>query len=302
VQRIPESEAVNRPPKPGKGRRSRPRLAACVSAAVGAATLVAALCALPAAASTSAPATPAAAASARVVPAVRALSSGHPLALSISPKTMTASNWKTASATQVPGGCKANPKAVSLNSSGYAELTTTGAANNCTWIASPKAMPTKAGYVYEADVYYSNFKDWPGFWMVGNAWPAQGELDAAEPNFGVNYVTWHQATCSASRADTEISTNPWAYACKTTIKATGKNIGPGWHVIDIAWTSAGVQIYYDGALYVSIHENVTTGQADDPMRVVFSQGSCQNGAANECVAGGKGTPGNVQVKYVRVFS
>jgi hypothetical protein len=269
---------------------------------IAAASLLAVLLAYPAAASTSAAATTASAAAAQIGPAPRALTSGHPLVAAIAPSTMAGSTWAQSTVADVPGNCKADRSAVSRSSSGDVKLSTTGAANNCTWIASPTAMPTTPGYIYEADVYYSNFKDWPGFWMVGNSWPSQGELDAAEPNFGVNYVTWHQAPCNTTRADTEISTNPWAYACKTTVKAAGKNIGPGWHVIDIAWTATGVQVYYDGALYITIRENVTAGQTADPMRVVFSQGSCQNGANNECVAGAKGTAGNVQVKYVRVFS
>ncbi|HEY0933489.1 MAG TPA: glycoside hydrolase family 16 protein [Trebonia sp.] len=275
----------------------RPRLSAYAKLAVGAAGLAAVLFAHQAPANASTAAAPA---SPKVVPYAGALKSGHPLALAIAPRTLTSSAWKTSK--DAPGGCPANPAAVSLNASGYAQLTTSGKAGNCTWIASPKAMPTRSGYVYEADVYYSSYKDWPGYWMLGNSWPGQGELDAAEPNFGVNYVTWHQATCSSSRADTEVSTNPWAYDCKTTLRPASRNIGPGWHVIDIAWTASGVQVYYDGSLYVTIRENVTTGQNDDPMRLVFSQGSCLIGSANECVPGGEGTPGTVQVKYVRVFS
>jgi hypothetical protein len=297
---ILKSETVNRPPTSGKA-RVRPRLAAYAGAAVAAATLAAAFLAHSAPAGASVTAAAAPAASAKVVPYPHGLASGHPLVQAITPKTMTSAAWKTTTG-DAPGGCPANPSAVSLNASGFAELTTTGAANNCSWIESPTAMPTKAGYVYEADVYFSNYKDWPGFWMIGNSWPNQGELDAAEPNFGVNYVTWHQATCSSSRSDSEVSTNPWAYDCKTTIKPTGKNIAPGWHIIDVAWSTNGLQIYYDGQLYVSIHESVTTGKTADPMHFVFSEGSCVNGANNECVAGGEGTAGNVQVKYVRVFS
>ena len=297
VQRILESAAATRPPGPGKGRRTRPRLTAWAGAAAGAAILVAGFFAHPGPASASVAAT---AATARVVPYPRALASGHPLTLSVTPRTLTSSAWKTSA--DAPGGCPANPSAVSLNASGYAELTTTGQANDCSWIESPQAMPTRPGYVYEADVYFSNFKDWPGFWMLGNSWPDQGELDVVEPNFGVNYVTWHQAACNPSRSDSEVSTNPWAYACKTTVRAVSKNIQPGWHIVDVAWSSGGLQVYYDGALYVTIHESVTTGKTADPMQLVFSEGSCLSGTSNECTAGGEGTPGNVQVKYLRVFS
>jgi hypothetical protein len=289
VQPILKRETVNRPPRPRKG-RLRARLTAYAGVAVGAATLVAALAAYPTAAS----------ASTKIVPYPHALASGHPLAEAVSPRTMTSSAW-TASTADNPGNCPANPAEVMLNSSGYAELKTNGAANDCSWMASPTYLPTKPGYVYEADVYFSNYKDWPGFWMTGSSWPDQGELDAAEPNFGVNYVTWHQAACSSSRSDSEVSTNPWAYACKTTITPVSQNIQPGWHIIDVAWTSGGLQIYYDGALFVTIHESVTTG-GTDPMRLIFSEGSCLNGANNECVADGEGASGNVQVKWARIFS
>ena len=273
-----------------------PRLRAYARIAAGAVSLAAALFAqqAPAGASTVAPA------HAKVGPAPKALRSGHPLVEAFAPKTMTSSAWTHSD--DPPGGCPGSPSAVSVNARGYAELTTTGAKDNCTWIESPRALPTRPGYVVEADVYFSNFKDWPGFWLTGAAWPAQGELGAAEPNFGVNYVSWHQASCDATASDSEWSTNPWAYGCKTTVKATGKNIGPGWHVVDVAWTSSGVQVYYDGALYVAIKEHVTNGKTADPLHVVISEGSCQVGGSSQCVPGGLGTPGNIQVKYLRVFS
>jgi hypothetical protein len=234
------------------------------------------------------------------VPYAAALQSGHPLVQQFNPATLAGSGWN--SPANDPGNCAANPKAVSLNSSGYAELDTTGAANNCVSIQSPTTLPTTAGYVYEADVYISNFQDWPAFWMYGNNWPAQGEIDAVEANFGANYVSWHYAACSRSAGDSEISTNPWTYACKSTVSPVGANIQPGWHVVDIAWTSSGVQVYYDGSLYVTISESVTTGRTADPMWLTLSEGSCEANGNNECASGALGTPGNVQVKYVRQFS
>jgi hypothetical protein len=190
---------------------------------------------------------------------------------------------------------------VSLNRSGYAELSTTGAAGNCTAIQSPRALPTRPGYVYEADVYFSSFRDWPAFWMYGNRWPSLGEIDAVEANYGVNYVTWHYAPCGSSVSDSAISTNPWTYTCKTTVSPVGANISPGWHIVDIAFTSSGVQVYYGGSLYVTIKEHVTT-RGNDPMWLTFSEGSCAGGNGNVCEAGAEGVSGNLQVKYLRIFT
>jgi hypothetical protein len=253
--------------------------------------------ALAAAAFTTAPVT--ATASGRSIAPVPAALAGHRFSQEIDPLTLAGSTWNDPF--NAPGDCPANPSAVSLSSSGYAELDTTGAAGNCTSIQSPQTMPTKPGYVYEADVYFSNFEDWTTFWMYGSDWPGQGEIDAVEANFGVNYVTWHYPPCSPSASDSEVSTNPWTYTCKATVKPVSADILPGWHIVDLAFTSSGLQVYYDGALYVTINENVTT-RGNDPMWLTFSEGSCDEVGGNECAAGAAGVPGNVQVKYLRIFT
>jgi hypothetical protein len=235
-----------------------------------------------------------------VVPYPAALSSGHPLVRETDPAALSGSSWNDPR--NDPGNCAPDPSAISLNASGYAELTTTGKAGDCESIQSPQTLPTTAGYVYEANVYVSNFQDWPAFWMYGDDWPAQGEIDAVEANFDANYVSWHYAACSRSAGDSEISTNPWTYACKSSVSPVGANIQPGWHVVDIAWTSSGVQVYYDGSLYVTVSESVTTGRTADPMWLTISEGSCAANGGNECASGAAGTPGTVQVKYVREFS
>jgi hypothetical protein len=235
-----------------------------------------------------------------VVPYPAALRTGHPFGQEIDPATLAGSAWNNPG--NDPGNCAPDPKAVSVNASGYAQLTTTGAANNCVSIQSPHTLPTTAGYVYEADVYFSSFQGWPAFWMYGNDWPAAGEIDAVEANFGSNYVSWHYAPCSGSSGSSEISTNPWSYACKSSVSPVGPNIQAGWHIVDLAFTSSGVQVYYDGALYVTINESVTTGNTADPMWLTISEGSCAANGSNDCARGALGTPGNVQVKYVRMFS
>ena len=148
-----------------------------------------------------------------------------------------------------PGGCQANPREVHRNAHGYAELDTTGATGNCTSIQSPTLTTTKPGMVYEADIYFSTFKGtWPALWMYGNDQPDQGELDAAEDNYGVNYLTWHYAPCNSKASSSTISTGPWQYDCKTNAPAprTRDITAPGWNIVDIAFTATGFSAYYNG--------------------------------------------------------
>ena len=121
---------------------------------------------------------------------------GHPFVSQVTPGVMTSARWDEPR--NAPGGCQANPREVRRNAHGYAELDTTGAAGDCTGIQSPSVTATKPGMVYEADIYFSTFKGtWPALWMYGNDQPDQGEVDAAEDNYGVNYLTWQigRASC-----------------------------------------------------------------------------------------------------------
>jgi len=101
----------------------------------------------------------------------------------------------------------------------------------------------------------------------------------------------------------EISSNPWTYDCKTTAAPDGTNItAPGWHTVDIAFTSAGFSVYYDGALYMSVPEAITPA-GNDPMWVTVSDGSCNGSGGNECPGGAPGGPaGTTQVAYISEFS
>ena len=139
--------------------------------------------------------------------------------------------------------------------------------------------------------------------MYGNDQPAQGELDAVEDNYGANYLTWHYAPCNSHASSSTISTGPWQYNCKTNAPAprTRNITAPGWNIVDIAFTATGFSVYYNGKLFDSIKENVTTA-GNDPMWLTVSEGSCKQPWFNACVRGTGGKPGNVQVRYIRVFS
>jgi hypothetical protein len=226
---------------------------------------------------------------------------GHPFVSQVVPAAMTSARWDDPQ--NAPGNCQANPREVHRNAAGYAELDTTGATGNCTSIQSPTWTATKPGMVYEADIYFSTFKGtWPALWMYGNDQPSQGEVDAAEDNDGVNYLTWHYASCNGTASSSTISTGPWQYACKTNAPApqTRNITAPGWYIVDIAFTATGFSVYYNGKLYDSIKENVTT-PGKDPMWLTVSEFSCEQPAFNACAKGVTGEPGNVQVKYIRVF-
>jgi hypothetical protein len=226
---------------------------------------------------------------------------GHPFVSQVTPAAMASARWDEPR--NAPGRCAANPRQVHLNAHGSAELDTNGATGNCTSIQSPSVTATKPGMIYEADIYFSTFKGtWPALWMYGYDQPVLGELDAAEDNYGVNYLTWHYAPCNSKASSSTISTGPWQYDCKTNAPPprTRDITAPGWSVVDIAFTATGFSVYYNGRLYDSIRENVTT-PGKDPMWLTVSEWSCKQTWFNACAKGTSGKPGNVQVRYIRVF-
>lgn len=227
---------------------------------------------------------------------------GHQFVSQVAPAALVSAQWDEPQ--NAPGGCQANPREVYRNAHGYAELATTAAAGNCTSIQSPSVTSTKPGMVYEADLYFSTFNGtWPSLWMYGNSQPDQGELDAVEDNYGANYLTWHYASCNGTASSSTISTGPWQYACKTNAPAprTRNITAPSWNIVDIAFTATGFSVYYNGKLFDSIKENVTT-PGNDPMWLTVSMGSCKQPTFNACAKGTSGNAGNVQVKYIRIFS
>jgi hypothetical protein len=226
-----------------------------------------------------------------IVPLPKALAN-HPFAKAWTGAELAASAWNAPS--NDPGNCAPNPSQVSVNSSGYAELTTNGDSGNCVAIQSPHTYPTVDGYVYEADVYFSSWENGTSFWMYGPDWPVQGEIDSVEASFDNNYVTWHQG----ANDETE-GTGPGQ---DQEITPTGANISPGWHVIDIAFGGNRIQLFYDGQPYITLPETLTA-TTDDPMFIVFSEGSCEQQGFNACENGtlGLGVAGNMQIKYLRAF-
>lgn len=205
-----------------------------------------------------------------------------------------------------PGNCPTINSGAVVNSAGYAEIDTTGKANDCRSIESPTALTVKPGVVVEVKFNVSSFGDWPAVWLFGHNWPAQGEEDGIEGSFGVNYMSWHGPAATRSCPQLEISTNPWTYSCKQNAPApVGANVtAPGWHTVDFAFTGTGWSEYYDGHLYDSISESVTTG-AGVPQFITVSEGSCNASAYadNECANNATSGPaGTMQVAYINTYA
>lgn len=213
---------------------------------------------------------------------------GHPLVAAWTPSVLTSAPWTAAP--NDPGGCQPNPSGVTL-AGGNAVLTTTG--NDCVDVQSPAEVPTRPGYVYETRMLVSNANNWASFWMYGDQWPQDGEIDAVEFNFAQSYVTWHQA------GNQTAGVGSWN---GTVVKPQSANFTAGtWHTVDIAFTATGLAVYYDGSLYVTIPESVTTA-GTDPMWLTLSTSGCQSGGNNECASGAGNQPGTLQAQYVKEFS
>lgn len=224
-------------------------------------------------------------------PLPAALSSEH-LVTSWTPATLASAPWSTPA--NHPGNCPGNtPGSISLVN-GTAELRTSGAANDCESLQSPGLLPTKPGTSYEAVIDFSSFHDWPAFWMYGSNWPQQGEIDAVEGGPGTSYVTWHQ------EGNQTVGPDAWDDV-QVPYAGTSRDIQPGtWATVDISFTATGVDVYYQGQLYVHVPETVTTG-GTDPMYLTVSEGSCAADGQNVC-NGGSSPAGTVQVRSLAEFS
>ena len=214
--------------------------------------------------------------------------SGYHLAKTFSASAIAGPAWNDPA--NDPGGCPPEPTRISLTSQG-AMMSTTGDAGDCVQAESPHTYPTSPGYVYEADMYVSTFRNWADWWMYGNNWPAGGELDIVESTQDRSYVSYHWGT-----ANNTVSTNPWQKG----LKALSADITPAWHIVDVAFGSHQISVYYDGHLYTVVKGSYVT---EVPAWIVFGDGSCQSPIYSVC--GSKtdiGVAGNVKVKWLRIFT
>lgn len=196
---------------------------------------------------------------------------------------------------------------VSSNASGEATLSTTGTDGSCVAIFSPDGYSSA---VIEADVNFpalpgnSNMiANWTSVWLTSQqagTWPRVGELDSveAEPDVGRSAVSYHWG--SADNEQT-VSTESWG---EVMLPAESSNIGPGWHVVDIVWTSGFFAVYYDGHLYTSYRGDSVTGAA---LQLAISSTVAPDNSDIEKLLGGPPinsdrSPATIAVKYVKVWS
>jgi len=255
------------------------------------------------------------------VPYPPALATGHALLNQYLPGDLYA--WRYAPGTTTPvtngGGITedpGSPRNVSVVTDGglsVLKLATTST-SDCGVIQSPGKYATASG-VIEALVKFSGFtnasgrvfSNWSSFWMYGDDWPAQGEIDAVETQYGNSFVSYHYGSGSGSNA----TTDPWTYAGKT-VQLTPKNTASAPaapNILPDAWTyvtlafgkDAGgghkVDVYYNGTLYCTIDGAYVTG---DPMYITSGVSFGGPGLGSSQVPFDQ--PGSIEIQYVRVFS
>jgi len=286
------------------------------SAAVGGTTYRAAASLTPVA-----PVTPVSPPPSGAVPYPAALATGHALTAQYLPADLYAWRYNPGTSTPVTNGSgpsanPGSPRNVSVTADGgisVIRLATTSA-SDCGVIQSPGLVPTSSGVV-ETLVKFSGFAnggseafaDWASFWMYGPNWPAQGEIDAVETQYGNSYVSYHYGSGSSSQA----TTDPWSYPAKTvqlspensTSAPVAPNIVPGaWTYVTLAFgrDASGdykCDVYYNGVLYCTISGSWVTG---DEMYITAGTGF------GEAVLGSSQAPydqpGNIEIQYIRVFS
>jgi hypothetical protein len=190
---------------------------------------------------------------------------------------------------------------ISTDSSGDAVLATTGKPGSCVALLSPGAYSSA---VIEAYIYLPPFPDKPGiianwtsFWLSGQDWPADGELDAVEagPTSGKSSVTWHWGE---ARSPSSISTDDGS------LPIGSPDVKPGWHVVDIVYTKGFFAVYYDGKKYTSLSNSIVTGS---PLELYITTSVTPNENIVNQTTGGPpvnsdDSPAQMAVQYVKVWS
>lgn len=256
------------------------------------------------------------------VPFPSALAAGHTLISQYLPADLYAWRFEPGTTTPVTNGsgvCEdpSSPRNVSVTTDGglsVLKLAVTSK-SDCGVIQSPGKYPTSSG-VIEALVKFSgftsaagrSFADWASFWMYGDNWPANGEIDAVETTYGQSYVSYHYGT---NGKDTEATDDPWTYSTKkvqlqpevTAAVPAPPNILPDtWTHVTLAFGQDGagnheVDVYYEGVRYCTISGPYVTGS---PMYI--TAGTAFGGPVLGSSQAPYDQPGSIELQYVRVFS
>ncbi len=119
---------------------------------------------------------------------------------------------------------------------------------------------------------------WPAWWLDGQEWPEDGEIDIMEGLSG--HAAWHYHYDSGGGLDSH---------------PIGGNINtsPGTHIYGVNWYSGHLDFYYDGTLVASATNGSLSGGAtisSSPMYLILDY-DASSGT----------TPATMVVYYVRVF-
>jgi hypothetical protein len=264
------------------------------------------------------------------VPYAPALSSYDVLAQSYSATDIVNDGWAQDANVTGEGGGTCPVANASYSSALDAVVLTTGgqpataATTDCAHIRSQYTVPT-SGDVVEARIWLPSLSgaatvdgtsypagtllDWTSMWTDGadsangpENWPADTEVDAVETQYGANYVSVHYGSVAATGASTGVWTTApqgWAPAGASYAapNAGAANVQPGWNVVDIEFTPADANIYFNGQLFVTVPGGVLT---HDPAYLNFGI-SGPNGNDPDYPMWPAG-PATEDVQYVKVFS
>ena len=250
-----------------------------------------------------------------------ALATGHALLNEYLPGDLYAWRYMPGTTTPVTNGAGVSedpnsPRNVSVVTDGglsVLRLATTSA-SDCGVIQSPGKYTTASG-VIETLVKFSGFTNasghcfacWASFWLYGDNWPQNGEIDAVETQYGNSFVSYHYGSGSSSQA----TTDPWTYPAKT-VQLSPKNtsaIPAAPNILPDAWTyvtlafgkdSGGdykCDVYYNGTLYCTIAGPYVTGA---PMYVTAGTGFGGSGLGPNQAPYDQ--PGSIEIQYLRIFS
>ncbi len=173
------------------------------------------------------------------------------------------------------------------------------------WLPSLTTAATFGGASYPA----GTLLDWASMWTDGanstngtENWPADTEVDAVETQFGTNYVSVHSGSVSSGGGSTgDWTTEPqgWepAGAVYAATDAGVPNVQGGWNVVDIEFTAADANIYFNGALFVTVPAGQLT---HDPAYLDFGISGPSDDNSNDTMW--PSGPATEDVQYVKVFA
>jgi Ca2+-binding RTX toxin-like protein len=131
------------------------------------------------------------------------------------------------------------------------------------------------GY-FEARIFLpgsnGDISNWPAFWLDGQNWPVDGELDIMEGLSG--QAGWHFHSPSGGPG------------------ASSSADFTGWHTYGALWEPGSVTYYYDGVEMGKI----TSGITSSPMYMILNNG------VSDSIGGPTHVPSDMLVDYVHVYS